>query len=66
MIHDVQKLNEGRFLINNSVVISEFEYEDEGVSYKLDYDENITNESDAIKLCEEFINQSIENFLKKL
>jgi len=61
MIRTVQKLAEGRYILNDGVVVSNFEFTDKGVAYKIDYDENVVTRDEATDLADEFIERAIRN-----
>ena len=66
MITDVKKIKEGTFMINESVVVSNFDFsDDEGVTYSIDYDENLIQEKEAFKLVDLFFSGVFENYLEK-
>jgi len=66
MITDVKKIKEGAFMINESVVVSNLDFtDDEGITYSLDYDENLIQEQEAFKLVDLFFNEVFENYLEK-
>jgi hypothetical protein len=66
MITDVKKIKEGTFMINESVVVSNLDFsDDEGVTYSLDYDENLIQEKEAFKLVDLFFSEVFENYLEK-
>ena len=66
MITDVKKIKEGAFMINESIVISNLDFtDDEGITYSLDYDENLIQEQEAFKLVDLFFNEVFENYLEK-
>ena len=59
MIKEVKKMKEGRYLLNNSVIISDFDFGDKGVSYKLDWDEQLVSEEDAKIMGNEFVHRAV-------
>lgn len=63
MIKEVVKLEEGKYKINDAVIVSNLDYEDDGVTYTIDYDENMIEEDEAGKLVDEFINLAIKRFI---
>ena len=66
MITDVKKIKEGAFMINESVVVSNLDFtDDEGITYSLDYDENLIQEQEAFKLVDLFFNEVFKNYLEK-
>lgn len=61
MITEVVKLGEGKFKLNDAVVIHNLDFDDEGVTFTIDYDENLLTESEAMEIAEEFINEAINS-----
>jgi len=57
MLTSIKKIAEGRYMLNDSVIISELDYGTDGVSYKIDYDEHLLTESEVNKLCDLFLEQ---------
>jgi len=66
MISDVQKLNTGRFLLNESVIISELDFQADGVNYKLDYDESMVTEKEASDIGDAFVKKSLDVVITEL
>lgn len=60
MITTVNKIKEGMYILNESVVIHNFYFEEEGLTYSIDYDETLITEQEAFKLCDEFIAEAIK------
>lgn len=65
MVLSVKKIKDGVFEINDAVVISNIEgNEDNTVVYDLDYDEKILTEEESIELANEFIHRAVSEILK--
>lgn len=61
MIHSVKKLPNDRFLINDSIVLYDLDFDDEGVVFKIDYDEKMISEAEATEISQKFVQDALEN-----
>lgn len=59
MIKSIKKIAEGVFMLNDNIVVSNFNAKDDHVEYKIDYDENAISEQEASKIAEEFIMKAL-------
>lgn len=59
MITSIKKIKEGKYVLNDSVIVSEFDFKNDHVQYKIDYDENEVNEQHAQDLADEFIMKAL-------
>lgn len=66
MITTVNKIKEGMYVLNESVVIHNFDFEEDQISYSIDYDENTMSEQEAFKLCDEFIGSALSSYIEEL
>lgn len=65
-LKSIRKIKEGVYILNDSVVINNFNYEDDdGITYTINYDENIISEQEAFNLADRFIADAINNFYKE-
>jgi hypothetical protein len=62
-ITEVVKVSQGRYKLNDAVVIYNLDFNDLGVTFSLDWDENMLSEQEATDLCEAFIHEAIEKRL---
>jgi hypothetical protein len=60
MIRSIKKLGESRYIINDGVIISDLDYEKDGISYKIDYDDSVLSANEAKELGDEFINAAVK------
>jgi hypothetical protein len=65
MITKVEMLSEGVFKLNGAIIVSNFDFADEGVSYSIDYNEDIVTEYEANEIAETFIREALENAITK-
>jgi len=65
MIHTIKKLPGEKFEINDALIVSNFDFDDEGVSYSIDYDEKLITQLEAEELAHEFISEALNTFIKK-
>ena len=59
MIKSIKKISEGMFLLNDNIVISNFDMKDDHVEYKIDFDENAIDEAEAALIAEEFVMKAL-------
>ena len=64
-IDSVKKLAHERYIINDKVIISDFIFEDDNISYKIDYDEELIQEESATELANKFILDALESAMEK-
>lgn len=62
-IKEVVKVSQGKYKLNDSVVIYNMDFTDLGITFSLDWDENMISEKEATDLCEAFIHEAIEKRL---
>lgn len=62
MIETVKQVNEGAYLINNAVKMSNIEMTGTEIVYDIDFDEKMVTEDQAVKLCEEFLKKAVDEF----
>lgn len=55
MITNVMKIVEGKYLLNEKVIVSDFNFEDEHVQYKIDYNEDEISPEEAQEIADTFI-----------
>jgi hypothetical protein len=55
MITHVMKITEGKYLLNEKVIVSDFNFVDDHVEYKIDYNEDEVTSEEAQKTADEFI-----------
>jgi hypothetical protein len=60
LITEVKKVSQGRYMINDAVVIYNLDFTDLGVTYSIDWDEDMLSEDEAGALADAFINEAIE------
>jgi len=60
MITGVVKLEEGKYKINDAIILSNLDFCEDGVSFKIDYDENMLTEEEANSISDEFINLALK------
>lgn len=65
MIYDVKRLSKRDFLINDSIKVNNLQFEEEGISYTLDFNENDITESEAKDLVEDFLLDVIKKHISK-
>jgi len=51
-VKSVVKMADGMFKLNEHIIVSDINCDEEGVSYKMDFDESIVTQSE----CEEIVN----------
>lgn len=66
MIETVKQVDEGTYLINNSVKMSNIEMDGTEIVYDIDFDEKMVAEDESIKLCEEFLKKAVDEFVSNL
>jgi len=66
MIKSVNRVEEGTYIINNSVKMHNVELDGSDIIYDIDFDEKLISETDAIKCCEEFLKTAINDFVAKM
>lgn len=65
MIYDVKNIGENVYLINNSIKISNIDFDLDGVRYDIDYNQEDLTEDEASEICNRFILEAIDAFLEK-
>lgn len=60
MITSVKKLEDGKYMINEVLTVSNFNYEDSKVVYRVDYDHNTITEDEAGELADEFVKTALQ------
>ena len=65
MITSVKKLSDNKFMLNDAVIISDFDMDDKGVSFKLDYDESLVTEQEATDIGQTFVTEALTSYLEK-
>lgn len=55
MITHVMKITEGKYLLNEKVIVSDFNFVEDHVEYKIDYNEDEVTSEEAQKVADEFI-----------
>ena len=55
MITNVMKIKEGKYLLNEKVIVSDFNFADEHVEYKIDYNEDEISPAEAQEIADTFI-----------
>ena len=55
MITHVMKITEGKYLLNEKVIVSDFIFVEDHVEYKIDYNEDEVTPEEAQKVADEFI-----------
>jgi len=58
MITSVQQLQQDRYLINDTAVVSDFSFGSTGVKYKIEYDADVITSAEADELVECFIRKT--------
>lgn len=61
MINDVRKLADGKYIINDSVVVRDITAEEDGFHYSLDYDDKLVTSDEANELGQEFFKEAFQN-----
>ena len=61
MITHVMKITEGKYLLNEKVIVSEFNFVEDHVEYKIDYNEDEVGSEEAQKIADEFILTALNN-----
>jgi len=56
-----QKINEGRFLLNNTVILSDLKYTENGVSYNMSYDEDIITKRESGEMVNYFMDKILND-----
>jgi len=64
MINSIKKISEGKYVLNGSVLIYNFDYADDGLSYSIDFDEENISKDQAEELSKEFISEALESLKK--
>lgn len=60
MINSIKKIASNKYILNDDIVIYNIDYENDGIVYSVDFDDNKLNESQATAVCEEFITEAIK------
>ena len=61
MIHSVKKVAEGRYVLNDSLILHDIDYGDEGLTYNFSYDEKVITEKESQLIIEEFLSEAFNN-----
>lgn len=62
-LDNVQIAGNGRFVINDNIVVYDIEMNETGMTYSVDWDDEKCTEEEAMKLAETFLHQSIAGIL---
>ena len=62
-LDNVQIAGNGRFIINDNIVVYDIEMQETGMVYSVDWDDKKCTEEDAMKLAEAFLHQTIAGIL---
>lgn len=62
-LHNVQIAGNGRFIINDNIVVYDIDMGPDGMYYSVDWDDNKCTEDDAMKLAESFMHKTIAGVL---
>jgi len=61
MIKYVRKVSEGRYIVNDAILIFDIKAEEDGFHYSLNYDEKVITENDAQLIGQEFFKLPYDN-----
>lgn len=59
MINSVKKIKDGKYLINEAVIISGISFEDNHIVYDIDYDKELITHQLAEQIGDEFIMKAL-------
>jgi hypothetical protein len=62
-LHNVQIAGNGRFIINDNIVVYDIDMGEEGMYYSVDWDDKKCNEAEAMALAESFLHKTIAGVL---
>lgn len=62
-LDNVQIAGNGRFIINDNIVVYDIEMNDTGMTYSVDWDDKKCTEADAMALAEAFLHKTIAGIL---
>lgn len=60
---DVKNGGEGKFVVNGNITVFDIEPTDTGLVYSVDWDDETSNENDAIAIAEDFIRKTLAGIL---
>ena len=61
MIKEVKKVQRGKYILNDAVVVYNIDFNDFGITYSVDWDENILEEAEAMAVAEAFFSEAVKN-----
>jgi hypothetical protein len=62
-LDNVQVAGNGRFIINDNIVVYDIEMAESGIVYSVDWDDKKCNEEEAMKLAEAFLYKTIAGIM---
>lgn len=65
-LKNIQIAGDGKFIINDSIIVYDIELTDTGIAYSIDYDDKLYTKDYANAISEEFIQATIKGILANL
>lgn len=66
MIKSIKKVQDGKYILNDCVYVSEIDVEDDRLGCNIGFDPAMTNEKEATEIANQFLTEAIENLSKNL
>lgn len=58
------KIAQGRFIINDSLIVYDLDADEDGIKYKINYDETAITGGEADEIAAEFIETALNHYIK--
>ena len=66
MITKITKEGDNAYILNNAVKISDITFEGADLVYDIDYQDDKVTEEEAIKICEQFLRDALNDMVGKM
>jgi hypothetical protein len=63
-LDNVQIAGNGRFIVNDNIVVYDIEMTETGIVYSVDWDDKKCTEEEAMKIAESFLYKTIEGIMR--